>query len=132
MSDVADDEVLHRRIHPLQVRPDGSPCSAAFTDPEMSVDRARYRQVEETLNGHPGYGAAGLIAGFVRSLSQEVRAVPELLNKGHALVVGKKSKSTRRKLAGAATWVVRPRMVGKGLPGAEDEVPGKDAEGTPD
>lgn len=39
---VADEEPLHRRIHPTFVRPDGSVSSQAFRDREMSVDRGLY------------------------------------------------------------------------------------------
>ena len=107
MSEVADQELLHRRIHWTHVKPDGSLCSAAFTDPEMSVDRAALRRADETLRDHVGHGLAALTAGFARSLDQEVREAPELLNKAHALVVGKKTKGTQKKFAKAATWVVR-------------------------
>jgi hypothetical protein len=107
MSQVEDAEILHRRIHWSQVKSDGSVCSAAFTDPEMSVDRANLRKAEETLQGFTGYGVAALVAGFARSLEQEVREDPTLLNKAHALVAGKKPKSTQKKLARAARWVVR-------------------------
>jgi tRNA G18 (ribose-2'-O)-methylase SpoU len=107
MSEVLDSESLHRRIHPSHVKPDGSLSSAAFTAPELSVDRVALRTVAETLANHAGYGVAALSTGYVRSLDQEVRAAPDLLNRAHALVVGRKSKGIQRKIAKSATWVVR-------------------------
>lgn len=107
MSVVEDPEQLNRRVHPEQVKPDGTVSSAAFKDPEMSVDRAALRRVEETLKAHDGYGAVALIAADARALDQKVHADPTLLNPAHALVVGKKTGSISKKLAAASTWVVR-------------------------
>ena len=104
--DVADTEALNRRIHPDFVRPDGSVSSQAFTDSELSVDRAVYWDISETLQGYDGYGVASIIASFARELQQEVVADKLLLNPAHALVKGKKSKSIARALARSAVWVV--------------------------
>jgi hypothetical protein len=104
--EIADDETLHRRIHPHFVRPDGRPSSQAFTDAEMSVDRAAYWEVTQTLHGYQGYGVASIVTSFARGLQQEVVADKELLNSAHALVKGKKTKGTARALARSANWVV--------------------------
>ncbi len=104
--DIADTEALNRRIHPAFVRPDGSVSSQAFTDIELSVDRATYWDVSETLRGYDGYGVANIIASFARELQQKVVADKLLLNPAHALVRGKKSKSIARALARSAIWVV--------------------------
>ena len=52
---VEDDEVLHRRIHPNHVKDDGTLTSAAFNNTsgtrDMSVDRAQYWSIEESLTG---------------------------------------------------------------------------------
>jgi len=104
--DIADTEVLNRRIHPDFVRPDGSVSSQAFTDTELSVDRAMYWDVAETLRGYNGYGVASIVASFARGLQQEVVADKLLLNPAHALVKGKKSKSIARALARSAIWEV--------------------------
>lgn len=104
--DIADTEALNRRIHPDFVRPDGSVSSQAFTDAELSADRAMYWDVSETLRGYDGYGVASIITSFARELQQEVVADKLLLNPAHALVKGKKSKSTARALARSAIWVV--------------------------
>jgi hypothetical protein len=103
---VADEEPLHRRIHPTFVRPDGSVSSQAFRDREMSVDRGLYWEVARSLHGYDGYGIASILADSARACDQEVVADSNLFNPAHALVRGEKSKSTARRLAGAATWVV--------------------------
>jgi hypothetical protein len=108
--DISDDEPLNRRIHPAFVRPDdGRPSSQAFTDPEMSVDRADYWPVEETLRGYPTHGVASIQTKTARDLKQEVvQDKKDLLHPAHALVKGKKTKAIQRKLALAAAWVKRP------------------------
>lgn len=104
--EVADEEPLHRRIHPTFVRPDGSVSSQAFRDRELSVDRGQYWDATRSLQGYAGYGLASIIAAFARACQQEVIADGNLFNPAHALVRGDKSKSTARRLAGTATWVV--------------------------
>jgi hypothetical protein len=104
---VADDEPLHRRIHPFFRKPDGRVSSQAFTDPEMSVDRGRYWSAGQTLHGCNGHAVAMVVTFFARGLQQEVVADPVLLNPAHALVKGKKSKSIAKSFARMAQWVVR-------------------------
>lgn len=104
--EIDDTEHLNRRIHPEFVKPDGSVSSQAFTDTELSVDRASYWAAAETLRGYNGYGVAGIIASFARSLQQEVVSDKLLLNPAHALVKGKKTKSIARGLARSASWVI--------------------------
>lgn len=106
--EVHDDEILHRRIHPSFVRPDGSISSQAFRDPEMSVDRAWYTTIEDTLLAYEDYGLAALIAVDARELDQEVVADRLLLNPAHALVKGRKTKSISRRLARSSSWVLPP------------------------
>lgn len=98
-SAIDNGETLHRRIHPTFIKPDGSPSSQAFTDPEMSVDRAQYRSLDETMDGCPNHGCAAVETQFARGLNQEVVADHLLLNPAHALVKGKKTKSIARELA---------------------------------
>lgn len=104
---VADEEPLHRRIHPTFQRPDGTISSAAFTDPEMSVDRGHYRSIEESLENYGTFGLAVLLASAARQLGQTVVADPDLLNPAHALVRGHKSRSVARSLARASAWMVK-------------------------
>lgn len=110
---IADDEPLHRRIHPTFKKDDGTVSSAAFTDREMSVDRGAFCSLEQTLTGCGGYGVAALLAATARGYDQEVVADPILLNPAHALVRGEKTKSTARKLARASIWIVQ---IGESFP----------------
>lgn len=103
--EVDDSEMLHRRIHPTFVRPDGSVSSQAFRDERMSVDRASFRTVQESLHCWATHGLVALLAAFARNLEQEVLADKELLNPAHALVIGRKNKTAAHKLARAASWV---------------------------
>jgi hypothetical protein len=104
---VADDEPLHRRIHPTFIQENGTISSQAFRDGEMSTDRGRYWSVDDTLRGYEGYGVAALFARTARDFDQKVISSKELLNPAHCLVIGKKGKGLARKLARAATWVKR-------------------------
>ncbi len=104
-STISDDEKLHRRVHPTFIKSDGSVSSQAFTDSEMSVDKADYRSLDETMDGCPNHGCAAAQTEFARDLGQEVVSVPELLSPAHAHVNGKKTKSIARKLARNSTRV---------------------------
>ena len=104
---VEDSECLHRRINPNFVKPDGSVSSQAFTDPEMSVDRAWYLPVKQSLLNYEGFGLVSFQAEIAKQLNQVVLPDPETTNLAHALVKGKKTKSTKRKLAKASEWVVQ-------------------------
>lgn len=105
-TDIADTENLNRRIHPTFVKPDGSVSSQAFTDLKMSVDRAKYRTIKESLLNYNGYGLAGFLTLIAINAGQEVYAEPELLNYAHAIVSGKKTKSIARIFSKASAWVV--------------------------
>ena len=50
----------------------------------------------------------GLNVGFVRSLELRVATQPPTDDPGHLWVVGRKTASTKRKLATHATWVIPP------------------------
>jgi len=104
--EVSDDEYLNRRIHPTFVKPDGSLSSQAFRDIEMSVDRAIYRSVKESLLNYKGFGLAKLIAMAARNENLEVIGAQELLNPSHALIIGKKTKSISRRLAKLSEWII--------------------------
>ena len=103
---VGDEEILNRRIHPTFCRPDGHISSQAFRDQNMSVDRASYRDSDESLSNYAGFGLAGFQTGKARMLDQEVVSAKELLNPAHALVMGHKSKAIARKIAESAVWIV--------------------------
>lgn len=105
-NEVAGAEPLHRRIHPTFVSSSGRVSSQAFTDPELSVDRALYREPSETLQNCEWFGLVAFLAQVARDIGQEVRADKQLLNQAHALVVGKKTKSVARRLARSSEWIV--------------------------
>lgn len=107
-SEVLDEEELLRRIHPTQVKDCGGVSSAAFTDAELSVNRASLTSVEETLKEHPSHGVASFVTRVARELGQEVLPDPALFNPAHALVKGKKTKSVQRRLARACRLVRQP------------------------
>lgn len=104
---VAPDELLHRRIHPTFQKPDGTVSSQAFTDNELSVDRAALRTAGKSLENFAGHGLVGFSASSAVALGLAVRAAPVLLNPAHAEVVGNKTKSVARALARASCWVVQ-------------------------
>lgn len=130
VGEVIDAEVLHRRIHPLWMRPDGTYTSGAFTDPEMSVDRASMRSPAESLMGLEGFGLCGFSAQFARGLDQKVLAKPEMSNLAHAEVVGKKTKAIQKRFARGSRWVVQPHVPGPG-PGQETKPDDKSSEPPP-
>jgi hypothetical protein len=103
---VANEECLHRRVHPTFVKNDGKVSSQAFTGDELSVDRGHYRDTEDTLLNHEGYGIVGFYAEYARQLDQEVISDPLTTNLAHALVNGKKTNSVRKRFAKKSSWVV--------------------------
>lgn len=122
MSDVDDgsiagDWALLRRIHPEQIVSDKRTgelrvSSAAFRDPEMSVD------VEEllkqagldwrfSLKDHAGYSLMKFSAAVPRSHGLTVVHSPLPDNNAHAEVRGQKSPAIARALSKSAEWVYR-------------------------
>ncbi|WP_437275453.1 hypothetical protein WME90_29950 [Sorangium sp. So ce375] len=108
---ITNDELLSRRFHIYQLKEDGTASSGAFTDPDMSVDRASMRTIDESLSEYPYMGVAQIVAGEARSLEQEVVPVPQLLNLAHAEVRGKKTKAIAKKLARSSVVVRAPKAV---------------------
>jgi len=115
---VTNEADLWRRSHPKWWVPDENTggrriTSEAFQDDPngaaMSVTIAsEVTGPEVLLAGHPGYGVAGLIAGWVRSCGQIIVRQPEAGNPGHAHVVGDKPKGVRKRLRNGASIVVPP------------------------
>lgn len=104
MGEVLDSELLHRRIHPTHCV-DGRVSSAAFKDDELSVDRAKLREADESLRGHSHCGLASVLTSDARAHHLEVTADPNLFNDSHALIKGRKSKSVQKSLARGCKWV---------------------------
>lgn len=120
---ISDDELLWRRIPKDHLVPDVNVggiriSSAAFANDSdgepMSVMLASMMLTaggggtQKALTGHATFGLASIHAGVVRSRSQIIVRVPLEDEPAHAVVVGTKSKSTKKALAAAAQWVVPP------------------------
>lgn len=119
---IPDDAVLWRRIpvewcvldEDLGVR---RPSSQAFQDdPQggpMSVLLAAVMQetgrgAEHALAGNEAFALAAITAGLARKCDQAVARDPVPDEPAHAVVVGRKTNSVRRKMARAAAWIVPP------------------------
>lgn len=110
MGDLLDGiERLWRRIHPIHFK-DGRLTSAAFSGYEMSVDIERIQQDMMITLGDDA-GVAEFRAAAAQALNQRTIADPLPDNPAHALVVGHKSKSTRRSLREAASFKSREEIL---------------------
>lgn len=119
---IPDEAELWRRIHPKQWDRDENlgrvrPVSGAFDDPSdgspMSVDLAEVHiqmghGPEAALASHEGFALAAITAGLARECGLGVARQPLPENPAHAVVFGKKTPKTRRRLAKEARWVVPP------------------------
>lgn len=114
---IEDDWTLLRRIHPEQIVPDKRTgelrvSSAAFRDPEMSVDVEELLKKANldwrfSLKDHAGYSLMKFAAAVPRSHDLAVVHSPLPDNDAHAEVRGQKSASIARALGKAAEWVYR-------------------------
>lgn len=117
---LADDAPLWRRVPPWHFEPPDAPArptSAAFdNDPDggpMSVvlgDEvlAAGRTADSVVHAHPGFAVAALTARQARDDGQRVVRDPRPDEPAHAIVVGPKPRSVRRRWAKSARWVVLP------------------------
>lgn len=113
---IPDAAGLLRRVHPSQVVDDKNtgerrPSSAAFKDPEMSVDvepmlEAKGLDWRFSLRNNPGYSLARLQAGAARAAGQAVVHTPAPDNEAHAEVRGRKSPGVANKLLMASVPVL--------------------------
>lgn len=60
----------------------------------------------DVLGRHDRYGLASITAGLARAYRQGIARDPTPQEPAHAVVFGKKTKSTKRALAKQAQWVV--------------------------
>jgi len=106
---------LLRRIHPLQVVMDKNgghyrPSSAAFKDPELSVDAELVLHSlgfdwRFSIQQHPTHSLVKFMAKAARELQLPV-VLDELPdNKSHTLVLGKKTSGKANKLRDSSSWV---------------------------
>lgn len=121
---VPDEADLWRRVPPDKKEFDKNsgclrPSSLAFTDQRespMSVTVAGlYLESGKTVDDYfsrfeeQGYGLASVNYGLAKELGLRLDLRPTEDDAGHALLVGSKPRSVRRKLARRAKWVVKPR-----------------------
>lgn len=112
---IGDECELYRRVHPFQVVDDENtgakrPSSAAFSDPELSVDLKRTLEVNGLdwrfcLKVHAQHSLVTFPAGAARAAKQQLVLDPLDDNPAHTLVVGKKTQSVRNALVKASVWV---------------------------
>jgi hypothetical protein len=111
---IADDADLLRRVRPDQVIDDQNlgarrPSSAAFKDPEMSVDAETILQQRGldwtfSLRNHSGYSLARFKARAARAKALAVVHKPEQHNPAHTEVIGKKTQGAANHLVAASSW----------------------------
>ena len=108
---VHSEEELWRRIHEHHYI-DGKITTAAFRDPNLSVDIARLRVHKHlTLNdGNAGVGVASFNADVAYANGQDVRRAPIENNDAHALVLGRKSRPVREALRDASEFASRQEI----------------------
>jgi hypothetical protein len=115
---IEDDAPLWRRVPPHHFVLDeqsGSvrPSSAAFEDhpdgsPMSVLLGAESAGPDSVLAGHPDFALASITAGLARECGQLVVRDPLPMEPAHALVIGRKTKGVRKRMAVAASWVVAP------------------------
>lgn len=66
------------------------------------------RTPESILEGRPGHGLVGILAGDVRAEEQKIERTPLEEELAHGDVCGEKPSARRRILAGKAFWVIEP------------------------
>ncbi|HZO27835.1 MAG TPA: hypothetical protein VFH48_17800 [Chloroflexota bacterium] len=115
---IPDDAELWRRIPPWHFYFDGKlgrirPSKAAFEDdgdgsPMSVILAAEAGQPERALEGHEGYALAVITAGLARSCGQQIVRDPTAEEPAHAVVIGLKTDSIKRRFAREARWAVLP------------------------
>jgi hypothetical protein len=115
---IPDETILWRRIPPRWFHRDESlgrlrPAKAAFDDdpdgsPMSVVIADESRGQAAVLAGHEGYGLAAFTAHLARECRLRIARAPTDDEPAHAVVVGRKTDSVRRRLARGSDWVVLP------------------------
>jgi len=113
--EVFDDDELFRRLAPAFVKPDGTVSSKAFMtnnhpDDEISVHLARMITPQDALrlSNRPTFKIGSLVARVPRNYGFEVEHAPTVVDRSHALIIGKNTIVKCRQLAAATSVVVVP------------------------
>lgn len=117
---ISDDAELWRRIPPWHFYFDeklgrSRPSKAAFEDdgdgsPMSVVLASEAGPPESALAEHPGYALSAITAGLARACGQLIVRDPTPEEPAHAVVVGRKTDSIKRRFAREARWVVPPAV----------------------
>ncbi len=91
------------------------PSSAAFDDnADGSMSVVLYqellgsgRQPDSILLGHENFGLVAFTAGLARECNQAVVRDPLPTEPAHALVVGKKTGSAKKRMCRGSRWVIQ-------------------------
>jgi hypothetical protein len=106
------DDRLLRWLHPGQFDwNENRATSAAFKDPQMSVDILSMTTIDESYQRAEKQGKNAVVSlsyQQVKDLGLEVKHDPIDGNNAHAVVIGEKKKSMARKLANACTVEIYP------------------------
>lgn len=112
---IDDAETLYRRIHLVQLVPDGDTglariSSGALKDREMSVHlgSALKRGPESCLEKYPMHRLVSFTAGQARIVEQAICRDPMPDDHSHGLVFGDKKGKVPDKLREVAEWVIPP------------------------
>lgn len=123
---IDDNDKVYRRIHPSHVHPTGRITSAAFTDPECSVDHASLTTPEQVMNhainrGKACAGVAVLSVVAARECGQDVQYDPippddpDGPNPAHCLILGVKNAKPKptiaTRLARSCRWIWPPEKL---------------------
>jgi len=112
VEEIPDQAILFRRINQVLLTQEGEISSAAYKDPEMSVNWEKYSTAEQTADASSAF-VTGLSAGRYRGFNQTVvhkpvePGQPDGPNQAHSEVKGHKTKSLARQMKDAAqiVWV---------------------------
>jgi tRNA(Leu) C34 or U34 (ribose-2'-O)-methylase TrmL len=110
--EIQPDDRLLRWLHPGQFDwEENRATSAAFKDPQMSVDILSMTTVDESYQRAQKQGKNAVVSFTyqqVKDLELEVKHDPVDGNNAHALVLGNKTKSIAKKLAQACKVEIYP------------------------
>jgi hypothetical protein len=112
-SRVSNEDFLYRRIHPYWQKSSSEVSTAAFTDPNLSVDLKSLTTAERAWkrSKNPDFGVAQIPVAIMPRLKvpQEVKHWPEIYNWAHTLVIGKKTESVQKEIRRNAKIIIHTR-----------------------